>query len=370
MQSATASGIPTVFVTQNDTGEAGGLCKKLNKLRTQHERALAAAGFTGDGLPLLDYTVVGKLTVEGVAEAFHRNKVLVCINNASQLGRVHAGWVRAGNPVFTALCDEADATDGGKMQDASVCDGNSAIVQLRAIKQAARTCVDVTATPNDVLRANSFLLCGDVLFLEPRETYRGIRDIKHIKPVDEETIGKWKDKDGGVAANTSLKAVLDGIPADGYNGHPAVMLATVANEKAAHRAVGEFVAGLGGWDVIVENGDGLYHKGVVCLAQTSNVPVTPDGWEEFKITRKELMELLYKNGSKRILISTGRFADRSRSYVSADGRISLTHHFSANDPDVQSKAVQKMRLCHDLPDKIGGAYVPMHLITSRTPGKR
>ena len=117
------------------------------------------------------------------------------------------------------------------------------------------------------------------------------------------------------------------------------------------------------WTVMMECDKGLYLYSNVLKNKTIEIGkvkfVDPKGTGEFlfgkRIIIPQLMQWFIDNGGAKkfshIVIKSGDFSGRSRSYVSTDGNWHLTHQYYGGGSSVPDM-IQAQRLLHDRPDSI------------------
>jgi hypothetical protein len=134
------------------------------------------------------------------------------------------------------------------------------------------------------------------------------------------------------------------------------------------------------WTVMMECDKGLYLYSKVLINNTIEIGkikfIDTKGTGEFlfgkRIIIPELLQWFIENGGAKvfshIVIKSGDFSGRSRSYVSTDGNWHLTHQYYTGCSSVPDM-IQAQRLLHDRPDSIPLVeYAPSKVIENLVKG--
>lgn len=293
---------------------------------------------------------------EHIREALFGNKkkMVIALANMYQLNAINY-LCRGHTNEIVLLIDEADSLSYGTPDIPT----NIAFTKMKEIVSQK---IEITATPWDNLIGNENLQNQDIVILEPPRHYHSIRSsiIFHelLYPIDKFK-GDLIEEDANFV---SFYEEMSIHPIFEKEKHPIIVLHKTSTLCKHHKVFFEyFKQNYPDWVVIKEDSDNicmfvnvLDNKGVkIKKHEFTGI----DGVYTFsnKIIVPEILQWLYDNGGvrkfPRIVIKSGHFSGRSRSYVSTNGFWHLTHQYYSGAKTTPA-LIQEMRLVHDRPDAI------------------
>lgn len=285
-----------------------------------------------------------------------KKKMVIALANMYQISALnYLCEARNKSSNIVLLIDEADSLAYGTPDIPTN-------IEFSKLKEIVSQKIEITATPWDNLIGNENLQNQDIIVLEPPRHYHSIRSsiIFHELqyPID-------KFKEDLIQEDANFIGFYEEMsihPVFVKEKHPLIVLHKTSTLCKHHKIFFEyFKQNYSNWVIIKEDSDNI------CMF--SNVlgkkRITISG-NEFKgvggvytFTNKiivpQILQWLYDNGGvsafPRIVIKSGHFSGRSRSYVSTNGIWHLTHQYY-NGAKTTPALIQEMRLVHDRPDSI------------------
>ena len=260
------------------------------------------------------------------------------------------------------------------------------------LKQRCQQTYEISATIWDILSGNEYLTNTNIISIRPPYTYKGVRNgIQFIELTYK--IEKWNEEMSLFDEDLNLVQVYEELmetpifKKERYNckfNHPVIILHKTKTLIKHHKKFYELFRTdkvySKVWTVLMECDKGLYLYSNVLKNNTIHIEniIISDlkGTGEFlfgkRIIIPQLMQWFIDNGGAKrfshIVIKSGDFSGRSRSYVSTDGNWHLTHQYyggASNVPDM----IQAQRLLHDRPDSIPLIeYAPSKVIDNLVKG--
>ena len=291
-----------------------------------------------------------------IQEALFGNekKLVIALANMYQLSALNY-LCRDRNDAIVLLIDEADSVAYGTPDIPTN-------IELSQLKEKVSQKIEITATPWDNLIGNENLQNQDIIILEPPRHYHSIRSsiIFHELQYPIE-----KFKGDLIAEDANFVGFYEEMsihPVFKKENHPIIVLHKTSTLCKHHKVFfSYFKQNYPEWVVIKEDSDNIcmftniLGKKRVKIKHQEFKGV--DGVYTFsnKIIVPQILQWLYDHGGvdifPRIVIKSGHFSGRSRSYVSTNGAWHLTHQYY-NGAKSTPALIQEMRLVHDRPDSI------------------
>jgi len=305
-------------------------------------------------------------------------KMVIAIANGTQLKCINMALEELEqegvlNPNLVMITDEADAIAYSEVKDPAPQKHKAG--EYAILRQKCRHTYEISATVWDILCGNQDLTNSNIIYIRPPPTYKGIRDgVQFIELAHK--IEKWSkdisifDEDPNIVQVYEELMETPIFSKKRYNcliEHPVIVMHKTKNLIAHHKMFYDLfrtdkVYSIV-WTVIMECDKGLYLYSNVLKTKTIEIGKLrirdTKGTGEFlfgkRIIIPQLLQWFIDNGGAKkfshIVIKSGDFSGRSRSYVSTDGNWHLTHQYyggGSNVPDM----IQAQRLLHDRPDSI------------------
>ena len=318
------------------------------------------------------------------------NKVLLTICHPSQLFMLNRLLDEYDGSLAVAI-DEADAVGYSERIEKSEI---SAAEELVNLYERATNKYEISGTVMDVMIANEELTGADIVNIRPTGSYKGINDVKYV--AFKNPIGVWKDSDNFEDSDPNMLGFYEALKKEdvfkaedhGLNvDHPILNLHKTSDRIEHHHQFLEWHKKKGlGWTVITEcskthefGGLRMYDSRLVdCVLKFKGKEVHADADGVFNFPESaifpELLQWMYDNGGaeffSHIVVKSGRFSGRSRSYVSDNGEWHLTHQYYGGADNVPS-LIQEQRLLHNRPDNIKlKCYAPLDVCKNIIKGYR
>lgn len=387
-------GKPVVFIVRNFTQDAEHMKSKLERFAAEHMKEMKkylpkhlhrtigvvdAAEMSLNKLEKdeLEYSVTGFEKTKEALKGKNMNMV-IALANGTQLKCLnmvlnqleHEGEF---NPDLVMLTDEADVVAYSEIKDPSPLKHKAA--EYVILKERCNQTYEISATVWDILRGNEDLTNTNIIYIRPPTSYKGIRDgIQFIELAHK--IEKWTENKSLFEEDPNMMQVYEELmetpifSRKRYNlsiEHPVIVMHKTRTLIKHHKAFYELFRTsrmyCNIWTVMMECDKGLYLYSNVLKNKTIEIGkvkfVDPKGTGEFlfgkRIIIPQLMQWFIDNGGAKkfshIVIKSGDFSGRSRSYVSTDGNWHLTHQYYGGGSSVPDM-IQAQRLLHDRPDSI------------------
>lgn len=404
---------PVIFIVRNFTQDAEHMKAKLERFAGEHIKEMKK--YYNNSFEQVVYRTIGivdavemslnnlginvfKLThSKNTKEALKGKnmKMVIAIANGTQLKCLNMALEELEeegliNPNLVMLTDEADAIAYSEVKDPAPQKHKAG--EYTTLRQKCRHTYEISATVWDILCGNQDLTNSNIIYIRPPPTYKGIRDgVQFIELAHK--IEKWSKDTSIFDEDPNIVQVYEELmetpifSKKRYNcaiEHPVIVMHKTKNLIAHHKMFYDLfrtdkVYSLV-WTVIMECDKGLYLYSNVLKTKTIEIGKVKirdtKGTGEFLFGKRviipQLLQWFIDNGGAKkfshIVIKSGDFSGRSRSYVSTDGNWHLTHQYyggGSNVPDM----IQAQRLLHDRPDSIPLVeYAPSKVIDNLVRG--
>ena len=394
-------GKPVIFIVRNFTQDAAHMKAKLERFAQEHLKQIKKYYNKFPAQPVyrtigvvdaveMSLNIVGtnenggdvfKLThSKNTKEALKGKnmKMVIAIANGTQLKCLNMALEELEqegflNPNIVMLTDEADAIAYSEVKDPAPQKHKAG--EYVILRNKCSHTYEISATVWDILCGNQDLTNSNIIYIRPPPTYKGIRDgVQFIELAHK--IEKWSkdtsifDEDPNIVQVYEELMETPVFSKKRYNcliDHPVIVMHKTKTLIAHHKMFYDLfrtdkVYSIV-WTVIMECDKGLYLYSNVLKTKTIEIDKVrikdTTGTGEFlfgkRIIIPQLLQWFIDNGGAKkfshIVIKSGDFSGRSRSYVSTDGNWHLTHQYyggGSNVPDM----IQAQRLLHDRPDSI------------------
>jgi hypothetical protein len=296
-------------------------------------------------------------------------RVILAICNPGQLYMMNAlmgGYY--GN--FALVIDEADALGYSEPNEES---NLNAAAELGYLCESASNRYEISGTVMDVMVLNPELKGVDIIKIRPSRSYKSIKDVEYIAFKNEigKSDGDFESSDPNMLEFYDSLKKESVFEAEKYLmkvDHPNIVLHKTSDRIEHHHAFLKWMKDKDlGWTVITECskkkefaglrmydsrlvGEAIIFKGKKIIADEEGIINFPES-----AIVPEVLQWMYDNGGAsffpHVVIKSGRFSGRSRSYVSSNGEWHLTHQYYSGAKDVPS-LIQEQRLLHNRPDTI------------------
>jgi hypothetical protein len=299
-------------------------------------------------------------------------KLVLLISNGTQLSNINK-ILTDYNISYVLFTDEADAIGYSEIKDVEEAPDKHAALEYSILKENAFQSYEITATVWDVLTGNSNLKNVNIVSIRPPPTYKGISDGIQFK-VLEFPILKWKsgcifEEDPNLFNVYTEMTNTPIFKKSRYNcavNHPIICIHKTRREINHHE---EFYKAFRKhyifgklWTILTE-----CEKGIKIYSQSlKDFDKMIINNHKFKIVNgetilskniivPEILQWFVDNGGAEkfhhIVIKSGDFSGRSRSYVSTNGVWHLTHQYYKGSSTLPNM-IQAQRILHDRPDSI------------------
>lgn len=311
------------------------------------------------------------INYEHIEDALNGDKkMVVVLANGHQLHAINR-LLRDGEVRPVVFIDEADAVAYSEEQDPSPRYHRPS--EMAELIEHASQVFEISATVWDILAGNENLLNRNIVRITPSPSYKGCLQVEYIAL--EHKLKSWKPDTSLYEEDPNLEQVLremkNAKPFEaGRHGrdHPVICLFKTKHAKAHHKA---FYNELKTnpehrktWIVVTECYEGIAIfadclRGKSMTVNGSTVVDKSKSGEFFfknkQIIIPQLLQWFRDNGDvskfHHIIIKSGAFSGRSRSYVSTDGVWHLTHEYYGGAGNAAS-LLQDQRILHNRPDAI------------------
>jgi hypothetical protein len=383
---------PVIFTVRNFTQDAEHMKAKLKRFAKEHTEQMKKY-FPENSLYTIQIVDAVEMSLQVVKEdtfvitGFKNTKealkgknmkMVITLANGTQLKCINMVLDQLKDEGFSInnlimFTDEADAVAYSCIKIPSPQKHKAA--EYATLKQKCHQTYEISATIWDILSGNEYLTNTNIISIRPPYTYKGVcNGIQFIELTHK--IEKWNEEMSLFDEDLNLVQVYEELmetpifKKKRYNckiDHPVIVLHKTKTLIKHHKMFYELFRTdkvySEVWTILMECDKGLYLYSNVLKNNTiniDNVKVTDlKGTGEFlfgkRIIIPQLMQWFIDNGGAKkfshIVIKSGDFSGRSRSYVSTDGNWHLTHQYyggASNVPDM----IQAQRLLHDRPDSI------------------
>lgn len=387
---------PCVFVVRNYTQDAEHMKAKINRFSNEHKNYMHQIGF--NVTPTINVIDAGQMSLKKIGKDEDDNdifkvnnfnnvkkalrgesmQIVIALANGTQLKCVNMVLDQLDDEneelsKLVLLTDEADAI--GYSDILSPSPSKHKADEYNTLKTRAKQNFEISATVWDVLIGNKELLNTDIVIIRPPPTYKGIRDgVQYIELPHK--IEKWNSKKSLFDEDPNLIGVYEELMStsiyrkERYNcdiDHPVIVLHKTRREVKHHEDFFELFKTDNDykykWTVITEDKNGIkvYSDTLRDKCITIGKKKIYDNLNsgEFSLGNSiiipQLLQWFIDNGGanrfSHIVIKSGQFSGRSRSYVSINGMWHLTHQYYSGGSSVPDM-IQAQRLLHDRPDSI------------------
>jgi len=384
---------PVVFIVRNFTQDAEHMKAKLIRFAKEHakqmnkyssepiDRTIGVVDAVQMSLVKDEkndiFSVTGYEEIKEALKGKNMNMV-IALANGSQLKCINMVLDKIEeegefNPELVMLTDEADAVAYSEIKDPSPLKHKAA--EYVILKERCKQTYEISATVWDILRGNEILTNTNIIYIRPPTSYKGIRGgVQFIELAHK--IEKWDPNKTLFDEDPNLVQVYEELMetpifnCKRYNlaiEHPVIVMHKTKTLIKHHKEFYELFRTSqmyrNIWTVMMECDKGLYLYSNVLKNKTIKIGklkfVDTKGTGEFlfgkRIIIPQLMQWFIDNGGAKkfshIVIKSGDFSGRSRSYVSTDGNWHLTHQYYRGGSSVPDM-IQAQRLLHDRPDSI------------------
>jgi hypothetical protein len=379
---------PVVFVVRNFTQDVEHMKAKLGRFALEHKKQMAKYSYPMSSSRTIGVVDAVKMSLvntekdcvknfEEVKEALkgQNMKMVIALGNGAQLKCINIVLDKLGeyNKNLVMLTDEADSVAYSELKNPAPQKHKAA--EYNILKERCYNTYEISATVWDILIGNESLTNTNIVCIRPPSTYKGIRDgVQFIQLAHK--IGKWSEKISLYDEDPNLVQVYEDLMETSifspkrYNcviHHPIIILhktrSLVKHHKMFYDLFRTDKVYSKVWTVLMECNTGLYVYSNSLKNKTIRIGrdriTDSKGTGEFLFGKNVIIPQLFQwfidnGGAKRfshIVIKSGDFSGRSRSYVSTDGNWHLTHQYytgSSSVPDM----IQAQRILHDRPDSI------------------
>jgi hypothetical protein len=381
---------PVVFVVRNFTQDVEHMKAKLTRFALEHKKQMAKYSYPMSSSRTIGVVDAVKMSLintekdvfcvknfEEVKEALkgQNMKIVIALGNGAQLKCINIVLDKLGeyNKNLIMLTDEADSVAYSELKNPAPQKHKAS--EYNILKERCYNTYEISATVWDILIGNERLTNTNIVCIRPPSTYKGIRDgVQFIQLAHK--IGKWSEKISLYDEDPNLVQVYEDLMETSifspkrYNcviHHPIIILhktrSLVKHHKMFYDLFRTDKVYSKVWTVLMECNTGLYVYSNSLKNKTIRIGIhritDSKGTGEFLFRKNVIIPQLFQwfidnGGAKRfshIVIKSGDFSGRSRSYVSTDGNWHLTHQYytgSSSVPDM----IQAQRILHDRPDSI------------------
>jgi len=383
-------GRPVIFVVRNFTQDAEHMKAKLGRFALEHKKQMEKYSYpmsSSRTIGVVDAVKMSLLKTENdvfyveefeeVKEALkgQNMKMVIALANGAQLKCINMvlDKLKNFNQNLVMLTDEADSVAYSEIKNPAPQKHKAA--EYITLKERCSNTYEISATVWDILTGNETLTNENIVCIRPPSTYKGIRDgVQFIQLVHK--IEKWTEKISLYDEDPNLVQVYEDLmdtcifSPKRYNcliHHPIIILhktrTLVKHHKMFYDLFRTDKVYSKVWTVIMECNTGLYVYSNSLKNKTIHIGrdriTDSEGTGEFLFGKRVIIPQLLQwfidnGGAKRfshIVIKSGDFSGRSRSYVSTDGNWHLTHQYYVGGSSVPDM-IQAQRILHDRPDSI------------------
>jgi len=401
---------PCIFVVRNYIQDAAHMKIKFERFSQQHKIYMEKLGYNNfPSIKIIDSSVMTLCKKEDnnfivknydtVKEALRGNnmEIVVALSNGTQLKCLNMVLDQLRNenrevPDLVTLVDEADCIGYSeiKINEPS----KHKAKEYEILQNRSNQIFEISATVWDILVGNKKLSNTNIIVINPPKTYKGISDGVTFKSLQHK-IEQWKSNVGIFEEDPNLRPIYTELMSitpfkkDKYNcsiDHPVIVLhktrTLVNHHKLFFETFKNDIKFSETWTVVMECVKGLYLYSKALTSKTIKIKEEcftdhiKKGVYNFgkKIIIPQLLQYLINNGGaerfSHIVIKSGGFSGRSRSYVSTDGNWHLTHQYY-NGSNSVPQMIQAQRILHDRPDSIPLIeYAPQKVINDLKNGDK
>jgi hypothetical protein len=403
-------GKPVIFIVRNFTQDAEHMKAKLIRFAKEHTKQMNkySSKPINRTIGVVDavqmslvkdekndiFSVTGYQEIKEALKGKNMNMV-IALANGSQLKCINMVLDKleeegTNNENLVMLTDEADAVAYSEIKDPSPLKHKAA--EYLILRQRCKQTYEISATVWDILRGNEDLTNTNIIYIRPPTSYKGIRNGVQFIELSHK-IEKWTENKSLFEEDPNMMQVYEELMetpifnCKRYNlaiEHPVIVMHKTKTLIKHHKAFYELFSTSqmyrNIWTVMMECDKGLYLYSNVLKNKTIKIgkvkfvdrKVTGEFFFGKRIIIPQLMQWFIDNGGAKkfshIVIKSGDFSGRSRSYVSTDGNWHLTHQYYRGGSSVPDM-IQAQRLLHDRPDSIPLIeYAPSKVINNIVKG--
>ena len=383
-----------IFIVRNYTQDVEHMKAKLDRFAKEHKKAMSEYGFTNT--PSIGVVDAAKMSLEkkadgtfnvrdydDVKEALHgRNmKMVIALANGVQLkainmilDQIEKSQESQDKTRLVVLTDEADAVGYSKLKIPEP--EKHKTIEYSILRSRCSQSFEISATVWDILAGNEGLTNSNIVYIRPPPTYKGIRDgvqfielayqIERYNPM--RTCLFEEDPNLIQVYEELMETPI--YKKDRYNcaiDHPIIVMHKTKWFIHHHQLFFDLFKTNAMyskvWTVLMECDKGLYLYSDTLRGKTIRIDSVvindPSLTGEFMFGKRiiipQLLQWFIDNGGAErfphIVIKSGGFSGRSRSYVSTDGTWHLTHQYYGGNTTIPAM-IQAQRILHDRPDSI------------------
>jgi hypothetical protein len=399
-------GKPVIFIVRNFTQDAEHIKAKLERFAKEHtkhmnkyiqksiDRTIGMVDAVQMSLIKQKngiFSLTGEKEVKEALKGKSMN-IVIALANGSQLKCINMVLDQLGdiNSNIVMLTDEADSIAYSEIKDPSPLKHKAA--EYVTLKKRCSQTYEISATVWDILKGNEDLTNTNIIYIRPPINYKGIRNgVQFIELAHK--IEKWTEDKSLFEEDPNMMQIYEELTetpifnSKRYNleiDHPVIVMHKTKTLIKHHNMFYELFRTSkmysNIWTVMMECDKGLYLYSKVLINNTIEIGkikfIDTKGTGEFlfgkRIIIPELLQWFIENGGAKvfshIVIKSGDFSGRSRSYVSTDGNWHLTHQYYTGCSSVPDM-IQAQRLLHDRPDSIPLVeYAPSKVIENLVKG--
>jgi len=398
-------GKSVIFIVRNFTQDAEHMKSKLERFAVEHVKEMKkyVSNCTYPTIGVVDaaemslkveidtvYSVTGSEKIKEALEGKNMN-MIIALANGTQLKCLNMVLEQLEiNSELIMLTDEADAVAYSEIKDPSPLKHKAA--EYVTLKKRCKHTYEISATVWDILKGNQDLTNTNIIYIRPPPTYKGIRDGIQFLELPHK-IEKWNQNNSLFEEDPNMMQIYEELmetpifKCQRYNlviDHPIIIMhktkTLIKHHKMFYKLFRTNHMYCNIWTVMMECDKGLYLYSNVLKNVTIEIDKVKirdlKGTGEFlfgkRIIIPQLMQWFIDNGGAKkfshIVIKSGDFSGRSRSYVSTDGNWHLTHQYYGGGSSVPDM-IQAQRLVHDRPDSIPLIeYAPSKVINNIVKG--
>lgn len=382
-----------IFIVRNYTQDVEHMKAKLDRFAKEHMKAMKEYGFTNT--PSIGVVDAAKMSLEkksdgkfivkdyhDVKEALHgRNmKMVIALANGIQLKAINMILDQIDKEKESEKCklvvltDEADAVGYSKLKIPEP--EKHKTIEYGILRSRCTQSFEISATVWDILAGNEGLTNKNIVYIRPPPSYKGIRDgvqfIELAYPIERYNPMRTClfEEDPNLIQVYEELMETPIYKKERYNcsiDHPVIVMHKTKWFIHHHQQFFDLFKTnamyFKVWTVLMECDKGLYLYSDVLRGKTikidSVVVSDPSLTGEFMFGKRiiipQLLQWFIDNGGaelfSHIVIKSGGFSGRSRSYVSTDGTWHLTHQYYGGNTTIPAM-IQAQRILHDRPDSI------------------
>ena len=373
-------GKPCLFIVRNFTQDSEHMKAKITRFNNEYKEHMKREV---NGIEVVDAVTMslcktGIKNAEKIYDAIKSPKLIIALSNGTQLKCINIVLDNIKNetnidPELAIYIDEADSIGYSEIKEPKP--PKHASEEFQTLRLRCNQFFEISATVWDILGGNTELANTNIVIIRPPPTYKGIKDGIQYK-VLVHPIEKWnkdidiRDADANIVDVYKELMNICIFKTNRYNceiNHPVIILHKTNTFIKHHVMFFDLFMTDSTynktWTVITECSKGMYvfsdnlRGNIIKINSKVIRDNNNDGKFYFgdRIIIPQLLQWFIDNGGAdrfhHIVIKSGHFSGRSRSYVSTNGVWHLTHQYYGGGKNIPS-IIQAQRLIHDRPDSI------------------